>query len=124
MPVRRERPRADNQVMQLRNGQLTFSPSDLNAFLACAHLTSLQLKVARGQVAKPYRINLHADLIRGKGDEHEAAYLAQLRADERDVVDIQLDGTWDVAVQATAHAIRAGADVVYQATFEDDGWRG
>ena len=59
-----------------------FSPSDLNAFLACPHLTTLELAVARDELPKPYRHNPHAELIRRKGDEHEAAYLASL-GDER-----------------------------------------
>ena len=29
-----------------------FSPSDLNGFLACPHLTTLQLAVARGELAE------------------------------------------------------------------------
>src|SRR4051794_24986415 len=110
--------------MQLRDGSLTFSPSDLNAFLACGHLTSLQLAVARGDLDKPYRVNPHADVIRAKGDEHEAAYLADLRAAERDIVEISLNGSWSDAVRATEDAIRTGADVIYQATFDYDGWRG
>lgn len=64
--------------MQPRDGQMTFSPSDLNAFLACPHLAMLQLAVARGEIEKPYRVNRHADLIRAKGDEHEADVLASL----------------------------------------------
>ena len=32
-----------------------FSPSDLAAFLACPHLTTLELAVARGELEKPYR---------------------------------------------------------------------
>ena len=43
---------------------MSLSPSALNDFLACAHLTSLQLGVARGELARPYRVNRHADLIR------------------------------------------------------------
>src|SRR4051794_33385188 len=106
--------------MQQRDGTLTFPPSDLNAFLACAHLTSLQLAVVRGELPKPYRHNPHADLIRAKGDEHEAAYLTQLRADGHDVVEISLDDGWDAAVRVTEDAIRGRADVVYQAVFEQD----
>src|SRR4051812_388291 len=110
--------------MQQRDGQLTFSPSDLNAFLGCAHLTALQLAVVRGEIPKPYRVNPHADLIRSKGDLHEAVYLERLRADGRDIVEIVVDTDWDDAVHATERAIQDGADVIYQATFDDSGWRG
>ena len=73
-----------------KNGSLRLSPTDLNAFLACEHLTTLQLAVARGELDKPWRHNPHADLIRRKGEEHEAAYLARLRADGRTITDDRL----------------------------------
>jgi predicted RecB family nuclease len=106
-------------------GHLLFSPTDLNAFLACEHLTTLQVAVARGELAKPWRHNPHADLIRRKGDEHEAAYLARLRADGRDVVVISFeDRDWARAGLETERAIQVGADVVYQAALTDGTWRG
>jgi predicted RecB family nuclease len=110
--------------MHARDGQLTFSPTDLNAFLACPHLTTLQLGVARGELPKPFRHNPHADLIRRKGEEHEARYLQELRDRGRDVVEIPFEHDWEAAARATEVAIRAGADVVYQAVLLGDGWRG
>jgi predicted RecB family nuclease len=103
--------------MQHRDGRLTFSPSDLNDFLACPHLTSLRLGVARGEIPKPYRHNPHADLIRRKGEEWEAAYLARLCAHGREVVE-----PGDAV--ATEEALRRGADVVYQAILTDGRWLG
>jgi hypothetical protein len=96
---------------------LTFSPSDLNDFLACPHLTSLRLAIARGEISPPYRHNPHADLIRRKGEEWEAAYLAELRAQGREVIE-----PGDAA--ATEEALRRGADVVYQAILTDGRWLG
>jgi predicted RecB family nuclease len=103
--------------MRLGTNRLVLSPSALNAFLACEHLTTLQLAVARGEIPKPFRHNPHAELIRRKGDEWEAAYLAQLRAAGREIVE-PADAT------ATEGALRAGADVVFQAVLADDGWLG
>jgi len=60
------------------NARTRYSPSDLTAFVACPHLTTLELAVARGELERPFRHNPHAELIRRKGDEHEAAYLAGL----------------------------------------------
>ena len=62
--------------MQVRDGSLSFSPSDLSAHLACPHLTTLRAAVARGEIPRPHRENPHADLIRRKGDQHEGRYLA------------------------------------------------
>jgi predicted RecB family nuclease len=109
--------------MQQHDDRLVFSPSDLNAFLACPHLTSLQVAAARGELAKPFRANAHADLIRRKGDEHEAAFLASL-GDGVARIEEPWEIGWDVAARATEDAMGAGAPVVYQAAFKHDGWRG
>jgi len=101
--------------MRLDNARLRFSPTDLNGFLACAHLTALDVAVALGETRKPSRHSAHAELIRRKGDEHEARYLAQLQAEGREVATIANDWDLDVAARATEEAMRAGAEVIYQA---------
>src|SRR5256885_12441398 len=110
--------------MQEYNGQMIFSPSDLNAFLECEHLTQLELAVARHELERPTDENPQADLVKRKGDEHEAAYFARLIADGRDVTTIPNDWDLDAAARATEEAMRAGADVIYQACFVDGEWRG
>jgi predicted RecB family nuclease len=111
--------------MQSTDGRPLFSPTDLNAFLACEHLTTLQLAVARGELKQPFRHNPHAELIRRKGDEQEAAYLVRLQAQERRVAAIDFDDRdWQRAARETERAIREGADVVYQAALMDGTWRG
>src|SRR6266516_1510569 len=110
--------------------KLRFSPSDLTAYLACPHLTSLELSVARGELARPHRDNPQAELIRRKGEKHEGAHLGELRAAEKDVVAIEVagpDGEWDTEAAAarTEQAMREGAEVIYQAVFLDpSGWTG
>jgi hypothetical protein len=104
--------------VQLRDRQLVFSPSDLRAFVACPHLTTLQLAVARGERTKPFRINLHADLIRRKGEEHERRYLDQIRAQGRTIAEPQTSPDTEEAIR------NAEAEVIYQAQFEHAGWRG
>src|SRR5436305_9327533 len=112
--------------MQLSRGQLSLSPSDVTAFLACEHLTTLQLRVARGELAVPSLENEQAELVFRKGLEHEQAFLAQLRAEGKSVVEISLepDLDWERAQRETLEAMRAGVDVVYQGVFIDGDWRG
>jgi predicted RecB family nuclease len=111
--------------MQAQNDRLTLSPSDLTAYLACAHLATLELALAHGRIEKPHVDNAHADLIKRKGDEHEARYLQQLRDAGRTVLEIPFDFDWDAAARATEEAIRtADHDVVYQGCLASDGWRG
>jgi uncharacterized protein len=109
--------------MQLDSDRLLLSPSDLTAFLACEHLTTLALQVASGEIAKPYRVNRHADLIRRKGEEHEAASLAAL-ADPVVEIPKPWEIGWDEAADATSAAVKEQAPVIYQAAFVDGAWRG
>jgi predicted RecB family nuclease len=111
--------------VQQHDGRILFSPSDLNAFLECEHLTQLELAVARRELERPADENPQAELVKRKGEEHEAAYLAQLLAAGHDVVTIP--NNWDdlgAAARATEEAMRAGADAIYQACFVDGDWRG
>jgi predicted RecB family nuclease len=107
-------------------GILALSPSDLANYLACPHLTQLDAAAARGELERSHRDNPQADLIRRKGDEHEAAYLARLREEGREVVEIELgeDGGFEEAAVATEAALRAGAEVVYQGVLASESWRG
>lgn len=110
--------------MQLVDGRLVFSPSDLNNHLECEHLSRLELTVARGDLARPAIDNPTADFIARKGDEHEAAYLARLGAEGHDVRTIEFAFDWSAAAAATGEAVRDKVDVIYQACFVHDGWRG
>src|SRR5918994_4409557 len=111
--------------MQRRDGSFVFSPSDLNDFLECEHLTALELAVARERQKRPRRDDPHGDLIRRKGEDHEAAHLAGLDAQGLRIAPIELKDDWEAAAAATEQAMRDGFDVVYQAVLVDpSGWRG
>ena len=108
------------------DGTLLLSPSDLAAHLACPHLTQLAAAVQRGELPPPPpRESAHADLIARKGDEHEAAFLAALVAEGREVVEIGLgeDGL-EAAARRTEEALREGVEVVYQGVLASSHWRG
>jgi uncharacterized protein len=113
------------------DGSLQLSPSDLSAHLACPHLTTLSLEVARGELVQPRLDSPHRDLIFRKGNEHEQAYLARLVADGRSIVRIPTydDEAFDTdeARRLTEEAIRTRvAEVVYQPYLVDEEgrWRG
>src|SRR5438445_10247514 len=90
----------------------TYSPSLLNSYLECEHLLSLELRVTRGELERPQRDNAQAELIRRKGEEHESAYLRELEAQGKQVVEAR-----DTA--DTERLIRKGsAEVIFQAVFE------
>jgi uncharacterized protein len=112
--------------MQQDRGRLALSPSDLNDYVECEHLTTLSADVARGARPRPHVPNEHGELLRRKGEEHERAYLAQLRAEGRRVTEVVGADFWDfeASARATEAAMRAGADLIYQATFVAGDWRG
>lgn len=104
------------------NDRLVFSPTDLGGFLACEHLTQLEVAVALGEATRASEASDYAGLLRRKG--HEQAYLASLRDAGRSIVEIGLAPPRDdtAAFARTVDAMRSGAD--YQAVFTADGWPG
>ena len=112
--------------MQHRDDQLLSSPSDLGNFLACEHLTQLDLTLALQGGRRPSYENAYAELLRSKGEEHELAFLETLRVTGHRVVEVRLNTARDFedGTRRTREAMRAGADYVYQAVFFSHGWRG
>jgi len=113
------------------DGKPVYSATDLVAYLACEHLTQLERAALAGLVDRPIRNDPELDVIRKRGFEHEARFLAELRAAGRSPVTIELDGSaadrgeeLRMAAARTIEAMATGADVVYQATFFDGTFRG
>lgn len=75
--------------MERVDGRLIFSATDLINHLECPHLTRLNIEVALGRADLTETRSDTTNLVARKGDEHEQAYLAQLRADGREVVEIK-----------------------------------
>lgn len=103
--------------------RLVLSPTDLVAHLECPHLTTLNREVAEGTRAKPGHHDPGADVVRRRGDEHEAAVLSDMAATYR-VVEIPRASGPAEAEELTFAAMKDGADRIFQATFYDGRWRG
>jgi uncharacterized protein len=112
--------------MQRVGTQVVHSASDLNNFLACEHLVALDRRAALGELQRPAADNPQADILRRLGEEHEAEYLRRLAAGGAGVVRIERAAGSDASANAaaTVEAMRAGADIIYQAAFFDEGWIG
>jgi uncharacterized protein len=114
--------------MNVIGGRVVLSPSDLVGFLACGHLTQLELAAAREGRERPVRADPELDLLVRRGEAHEQQQLARMLADGRRVIHIadhdeSVDGL-RAAEAETLRAMQSGADVVYQAAFFDGTWRG
>jgi len=103
---------------------LVLSPTDLAKHLACPHLTMLDLQESRHEIPPPREVDEALDLIFRLGLDHEKAYLAKLRDAGRTIVEIPESADLGARVRLTEEALRSGAEVIYQATFLDEGHRG
>ena len=117
--------------MQILDGRPVFSATDLVGFLACEHLTALELAGAARLVRRPIRPDPELDVIQQRGIEHERRFLGDLEAAGRRATRIEPDETIEDraarlgrAAAQTAEAIGRGDDVIYQATFFDGRWLG
>ena len=117
--------------MQLIDGRPVYSATDLVGFLACTHRLALERAALAGLVERPIRDDPEIELVAKRGLAHEQRYLADLRTAGRTVVEIDHPVSFESrgdelrsAAAATEAAMRAGAEVIYQATFFDGRWLG
>lgn len=111
-------------------GHLWLSPSDVTTYLGSQWVFAQALAVARGERA-PWSApdNGTAEITRKRGDEHEAACLAEFKAAGKNVVEIPRARTqeeWDNSIALTNAALAdPETDVVFQAHLKLGGnWRG
>jgi predicted RecB family nuclease len=103
------------------DGQLVLSPSDLTRHQECHHLTALNLQVADRRLDPPPEgAGDQTVLVADLGIAHELRYLESMEEQGLEVV--RLQGSRSEA--ATVEAMRAGVDVVHQATLFDGTWGG
>ena len=106
---------------------VSFSATEVGNFLACQHSTSLDLRVADGELERPAQNDIERRLLEKRGLEHEARVLAQLEAQGRKVVTITgapgAEGTRRAAEETLA-AMSAGAELIYQGALLTPGWVG
>jgi uncharacterized protein len=109
--------------VKLEADLLRLSATDLANQLACRHLTSLDRAVAEHRLKPPQWRRPEAEVLAQRGLEHERAYLRHLERGGRTI-------TWpDEAegpgsLERTVAAMRAGAEVIAQATLASGRWLG
>ena len=107
--------------MKFADDRLRLSASDVANFVACQHLTRLDLLKARGALRQPREFDIgFQDLVK-RGEAHEVTVLDRFRADGRCIVEIRSGpDAYADAARATLEAIRGGADVIYQGVLLGD----
>ena len=111
--------------MDITGGSLTYSASDLVAFLECDHLTSLERASASGHLESPVRTDPVLDRIVKRGELHEEGFLESLRSEGlkiegiRERFDLPRAERITKGKDETLDAMQAGVDVIYQAVLFD-----
>jgi uncharacterized protein len=105
---------------------IRFSATDLTTFLACEHASWLEGQVAFGLIPPPVaKPDPMLERLLTRGQEYERAYLAQLETGGAQVVRIPYQPDDPAGgVAATKQAVADGAQYIYQAVLEGDGWFG
>ncbi len=109
--------------MRRYEGTLLLSSGDLVAFLGCRHASALDYR-ALDEDLDDADDDPTLKLVQDKGIAHELAFLAKLEAEGRQVVRIPDKVPLPDRLKMTAEAMRAGADVIYQAALLKDAWHG
>ncbi|MBL9076007.1 MAG: TM0106 family RecB-like putative nuclease [Planctomycetes bacterium] len=96
------------------------TPTDVAHHLACQHRTQLERQRRAGELHVAFAPDARLEGMIQRGQEHERAYVARLRAAGRQLVDLT-DAREPAAALA---AMRTGADVIVQAPLGDGAFFG
>jgi len=111
--------------VQLVDGRIVYSATDLVGFSECTHLTNLERAALGGFLKRPMRADPVLDRIVQRGLEHEARFLNDLAAEGIAAVNLEPDKTLLPSERiargrnATLQAMQDGAQVIYQAVLFD-----
>jgi len=110
--------------MQRIQDKVIYAATDLVRFLACRHVTTLDLVNLETPLAKAVD-DESLRLIQNLGHEHERNYLGELKQKPNTTVsDIPTDLSLEERTRLTKEAMVRGDDVIYQAAFLDNTWLG
>ncbi len=111
--------------MRKRGGEFVYSATDLVGYLECEYLTRLDRALAAGLLNPPLEDDPVLERIAKRGELHERRFLGTLRENGACVTEIEFDeslsteGRLRAGRDATIAAMRAGAEVIYQAVLYD-----
>ena len=72
--------------MRILQGAVTLAATDLANHLSCRHLTTVDLRLAKGEIAEPAWDNPHARVLQQRGLEHEKAAMSLIMPAEFDII--------------------------------------
>lgn len=116
--------------MRLVESRLVLGATDLSDYVACEHLTQLEIRRAHGEQLPRSRTAL-AELLATLGGEHETQWVEERTASGEKVHSFDPEATrrattlaeLEHAAADTATVMRAGTKILYQPFFFDDTWQ-
>jgi hypothetical protein len=69
--------------MKARDRTISLSATNLANHSSCRHLTTLDLRLAKGEIAEPLWDNPHLRVLQQRGLEHEKAYIGKAYINDR-----------------------------------------
>ena len=110
--------------MKIIESNLQFSASDLVNHLSCNHLSMLDVELAKGNLSKPDHYDPLLEILRERGELHEAAFIGHLKNQGFEVVVIDGVDISDKSVAATLEAMRSGKQIIIQGALKSGQWGG
>lgn len=114
--------------MRFRDETLLFSATDLASFFECTHKTSLDLRIASGELSRPGQSEIERRMLERRGLEHEKRVLSYYRALGLEPFDVGAQPTTDENLVAlselTFAAMQRGEAVIYQGVLFHGDWNG
>lgn len=110
--------------MRDRGSQIELSASDLVGFLNCNHFTTLDLKVASGELSKLAIYDPFLEVLRERGFRHEHAFIERLNQLGLSTETVEGVGIEDANVAETINAMGRGVDVIIQGALRAGQWAG
>jgi predicted RecB family nuclease len=110
--------------MKIVGDLLLLSATDVSNHLACAHVTTLDVSVARGERGAPQPSWAQAKQLQELGEEHERRYLAWLRGKGLRVETLEDEKSEPKREKRTLELMREGVDLIYQGGLRLERWLG
>jgi predicted RecB family nuclease len=117
--------RSCDHNMKLVSEQIRLAATDLSNHLACRHVTTLDLQVARGKKRAPDWAAPDLVVIRERGERHERAYLTYLTEQKK----LRVENLAEIKdekelLQETRTLMEQGAEVIAQGALAGVEWFG
>jgi predicted RecB family nuclease len=111
--------------MRLQSDLIRLAAIDVSNHLACRHLSSLDLSVARGEIPAPEWAAPDLVIIQERGKRHEAAYLAYLKEKKKlPVVSLEEIKDERELLAETLRLMEQGAEIIAQGALAEGRWFG